>query len=929
MTDRPGSPILTFLFTDLENSTPLWEKAPEQMQSVAARHDELLRAAFEAHHGRVVKTTGDGFHVVFDSPAEALAGALAGQAALAAEDWPAETGPIRVRMGLHTGESRARAGDYYGAELNRAARVMGIGHGGQVLVSGVTAGLVRGRLPRESDLLDLGLHQLRGLEEPEQIFQLTHPDLETSFPPLESSVLTPNNLPTARTTFVGRERELAEIAELLEGTRLLTLLGPGGTGKTRLMLRTGAEVIDRFPAGVWLVELAPLANPEQVVEKVAAVLGVREQPGRPLQDALAGYLRRKKVLILLDNVEHLVDASAELAEFLLNQCRDLKILVTGRESLFIDGERTYQVPSLSLPDEAAGPEEIGSSEAVRLFVDRARAVRGDFELDAGSAAAVGKIVRQLDGIPLALELAAARLRVMSAEQIAERLNDRFRLLVGGRRTALPRQQTLQALIDWSWKLLDEEERVLLRRLSVFSGGWTIEDVQEIAAGESLDGFAVLDNLDALVHKSLVAIERRNGEGERFRLLESIRQYAQDRLVESGEGAAFRDRHAHHYASLVDAAESVETAGKTVAWLQRLIRETDNYRSALDWLEDRDPIAMVAVTGRLISLGGQGHWWFTPTQARRWLERALAVARSLTPPEDRRLECRKNLGIALGAMTMTGFALGRHDEALAAGREAVALLRPLGDTDRLSAALAATAFAAVFHGDWEEALAAGAEARELARTYGHFWSHGIALGALGAGSMMTGDFEAAGRHLEEVKALMEQLGGSWIGLQVQVMEGRYLTMLGQLEEAREVYEYSLAAYRDIGERSQFMITLSELSHLYRRLGRWEDALAGYHTTLDYFQDIGHVAAVANTLESMAYVAVALELPEKAASLIGKAEAIRKQSDNPITIPWEKADYEQALKNLGEMLGEEERDAVRASGRTLPVDESIALAKGIGD
>ncbi len=472
---RSNPHTVTFLFTDLEDSTPLWENHPDVMQELAARHDALLRAAIEAHRGQVVKTTGDGFHAAFEASSDAVAAALAGQQALLAETWPAETGPLRVRMGLHTGESRPRAGDYYGSEVNRAARIMGIAHGGQVLLSEATAALLRSARIAQLSLSDLGEHRLRGLAVAERIFQVHHPALPADFPPLKSLSVYKHNLPVQLSTFVGRGKELADVQRLLKETRLLTLLGPGGTGKTRLMLESAEELVGEFTDGIWLVELAPLIDPDLIPERVAAALSVQEQPGRPMNETLVDFLRRKQLLLLLDNVEHLVRESAEVAEHLLTHCPKLKILVTGREALFIPGEVTLQIPSLSLPSDNGSStlEEIRASEGVQLFLARAQEFHPDFVLDQANAAQIADIVRRLDGIPLALELATARLRMLSVDQIARRLDDRFRLLTGGRRTALPRQQTLQALIDWSWNLLDEKERQLLQRLSVFSGGWTL------------------------------------------------------------------------------------------------------------------------------------------------------------------------------------------------------------------------------------------------------------------------------------------------------------------------------------------------------------------------------------------------------------------------------------------------------------------------
>ena len=429
MPETPLSGLLTFLFTDLEDSTHLWEQFPVEMRPALARQDELLQGIVAEHNGRLVKKTGDGVHAVFESAADGVAAALAGQLAISNEAWPKATGPLRVRMGLHTGESQYRDGDYYGTEVNRAARVSGLAYGEQLLLSEATAALVRNSLPANSTLTDLGEHRLKGLAAPEKIYQLSHPEIRTEFPELRSLAAFKHNLPVRLSSFIGRERELVEVAQLLTSTRLLTLLGPGGTGKTRLSLQVAADLIEDFPDGVWFIELAPLADPDLLPDQIANTLNVQSQPGRAVQDALVDYLRPKELLLLLDNVEHLVRESASLAEHLLRNCPRIKILVTGREALFIGGETTLQIPSLALP----GPKEeddldkFAACEAVHLFLERVRAVQPHFELNGGVSTSIGEIVRRLDGIPLALELAAARLRMMSVTQVADRLHDRFRL----------------------------------------------------------------------------------------------------------------------------------------------------------------------------------------------------------------------------------------------------------------------------------------------------------------------------------------------------------------------------------------------------------------------------------------------------------------------------------------------------------------------
>jgi predicted ATPase/class 3 adenylate cyclase len=902
MSETTLSGILTFLFTDLESSTLLWDRYPDLMQDVSARHDDLLRRAFETHRGRVVKTTGDGFHVVFESPADGVAAVLAGQKAIAAEEWPPEIGTLKVRMGLHSGESKARDSDYYGTELNRAARVMGIAHGGQVLVSNAAAGLLRGRLPDGAALIDLGLHRLKGLLDPERVYQLTHPTLETDFPSLQSSLTNPHNLPTQLTSFIGRAMELQDVRRLLESNRLLTLLGPGGTGKTRLMLQAASELVEQFPDGVWLVELAPHTSRELVVEKTAEVLGVRSQPDRSLVDALVVYLRHKETLLLLDNTEHLILASAELAEHLLAACPQVKVLVTSREALSIDGEATFQVPSLSLP--AAGvarAAELETAEAARLFLERARAVHPDFKLTAGNVTAVAEIVRRLDGIPLALELAAARLKVMPAEGIAARLNDRFRLLVGGRRTALPRQQTLQALIDWSWNLLEESEQILLRRLSVFSGGWILEDAQQVAGDVPLDEFSVLDNLEALVNKSLVATGSLPDGSGRFQLLESIRQYAQDRLLEAGEDETLGKRHAAYFAGLVRDAEAADTQVETLAWIKRLVRETDNFRAAFNWMEKHDPLPFLESAGKLILLDGQGFWSFSPPQARRWLERAIEIGRTAEVPEEMVQEHQLHLGLALGAMSSINFFLGLHEEGATAGAKALSILRPLGESRYLAFVIGIYAYNLNYLGRWSEAFEAGEEAREIARAQKDGVALSIALAVLGLSTLMSGDIEKVYEYLGAGKAVTQELGSSWVGLTILMMEGRLFAISGDLDRAESIYREANDGFHGYGEPAQMNITRSELAHTLRRQGKWEQALQLYRDTILYFRDRGHEPAVANQLECFAYIAIAQKEPERAGRLLGSAQAIRERTNNPIHLPWETADYEQAMKQLGEMLG----------------------------
>lgn len=475
---------VTFLFTDIEGSTTHWDLYPEAMRPALARHDAILNAALAANQGHAFKKIGDAFCAVFETVPDAFQAALDAQRALHTEPWEGlPPGGLRIRMALHTGAADLRDNDYFGPPLNRVARLLSIGHGGQILLSQVTYELVRDQLPQDVTLKDMGQRRLRDLQRPEHVYLALHPGLPADFPELKSLEHLSNNLPQQVTSFIGREQEMAEVKGLLARTRLLTLTGAGGAGKTRLSLQVAADLLQGGGDGVWFVELAALADPNLVPQTVAQALGVREEPGRTILDTLVDYLKSRKLLLLLDNCEHVLNATAQLADTILRACPDVQILATSREGLNIPGETTYRIPSLSLPDpeQTPTPENLSQCEAVRLFVERAQAAQPSFRVNPHNAPAVAQICHRLDGIPLAIELAAARVRALPIEQIAAGLDDRFRLLTGGSRTALPRQQTLRALIDWSYDLLSPEERTLLRRLSVFAGGWTLEAAEAVCA----------------------------------------------------------------------------------------------------------------------------------------------------------------------------------------------------------------------------------------------------------------------------------------------------------------------------------------------------------------------------------------------------------------------------------------------------------------
>jgi predicted ATPase/class 3 adenylate cyclase len=621
MAELPAGTV-TFLFTDLESSTRLWEEHAEAMHDALARHDSLLREAVEAHGGYIVKGTGDGLHAVFATADRAVDAAVAGQLALRRERWD-ETGPLRVRMGLHTGAAELREGDYFGPAPNRAARLMSAAHPGQMLCSQTTAELVRDSLPPSIGLIELGPHHLQDLTRAEVVAQLTHPELAGEFPALRSLEPFPGNLPRQVSSFVGRGEELVTVAGELADTPVVTLTGVGGVGKTRLALEVAAAVLPNYRDGAWLCELAGVRDPEAVPGAVVDVFRLDPRPGMTAIDLVLNFLRAKELLLVLDNCEHVLNPIAGLVTAIVRECPGVRVLATSREGLNVAGERILVVASLELPEAAAELQAIAGSEAVRLFVERAEAVRAGFALDASNASAVAQICQRLDGVPLAIELAAARIAMLAPPELARRLDQRFRILTGSEHGAVERHQTLRAAIDWSYELLHDAERMLLDRLSVFAGGFALEAAETVASGEGIDSDAVFDLLAVLVRRSLVEADTEGAEA-RYRLLETIRQYAQERLEADGNAARVRDEHARHFAAFGEAAIAGLASPAELDWWQRFSREIDNVRVALTWaIENRD----VETTLRLMALDDARLVTFSPELSavlRPAAEPALAI-----------------------------------------------------------------------------------------------------------------------------------------------------------------------------------------------------------------------------------------------------------------------------------------------------------------
>jgi len=692
MADLPTGTV-TFLFTDIEGSTRLVQEVGEEWADLVARHDEILRAAIASGDGTEVRTEGDAFFAVFPTVAGAVNAAVGAQRALAGEPWR-EDYAIRVRMGLHTGSGSLGGDDYVGLDVHRAARIAAAGSGGQVLLSDATRALAEPDLEEGVGLGDLGAHRLKDLARPEHLFQLEIAGLPTDFPALRTLDARPNNLPIQLTSFVGRDRDLFELGRLLGTSRLVTLTGAGGSGKTRLALEFASHQFDSYPDGVWFIDLAAVDDPVVIAATVASTFGVSDRVGQKILDRLVDRLSVEQTLLILDNCEHIVAAAASLASELVNRTDALVVLATSREPLGITGEHPYPVPTLDSPEAGNGDYQSSSeSPAVRLFLDRASVARPGIQLSQDDAEVVAKICRRLDGLPLALELAAARLSILTPSELLERLDDRFAVLVGGARDRLPRQQTLAATIDWSYQLLTDEEQLLFGRLSVFSGGFTLAAAEAICARDGVASDRILDLVSGLVDKSLVVAEQGRAGG-RFRLLETMREYAAAKLPTT-EVDDLRQAHADYFRRLVVDSFGELWGPDEVAWLDRLEDEWPNINRALAWhLDNAHTQDGLLMAGSLYRLAIRRH--HTP-ETLVWLERFIAA--DPTPSSAR-------------ARALNGMGTLNWQRPLF--EEAIDLYREFGPTDDLASVLNNATVNAIQSGDWESARTMIAEAIELHR-----------------------------------------------------------------------------------------------------------------------------------------------------------------------------------------------------------------------
>jgi predicted ATPase/class 3 adenylate cyclase len=908
--------VFTFLFTDIEGSTRRWESHPDEMRGALARHDALVRSAIGGAGGRVFKAIGDAFCAAFPSPAAAVGGALAVQRALAAESWSAP-GPLRVRAAIHMGAAEERDDDFFGPALNRVARLLSAGHGGQTLLSRAAADAVADALPSGASLRDLGERRLKDLAKPERIFQLDAADLPADFPPLRTLDARPNNLPAQATSLVGREAELGQVRALLrrDGARLVTLSGPGGTGKTRLALQAVAEMADEFAHGVWFVALAPIRDPRLVLPAVAAALGVKEAPGVPTAAALKEFLHERRLLLLLDNFEQVLDAGPAVAE-LLAAAPGLKILVTSRGLLHVYGEHDFPVPPLTLPCEGKSYRECSQSEAVRLFAERARAVKPGFAVTGQNAPALAALVAQLDGLPLAIELAAAQIRLFTPEAMLAELcracggGGSLDLLSGGARDLPARQQTLRGAISWSYDLLDEAERAAFRRLGVFSGGW-----DRGGAAVVLDKGRSLASLQSLLDKSLLRVCEEGGE-PRFEMLETLREFALERLGEHGEGDDARARHSAHFLSLAETCASRLEGPDQRRWSEKLAREFDNFGAALDHaLVRRDADAALRFAANLGPLWNQRGRY---SEGRGRLEAALALGGGAP------CKARARATLALGQMHN---GLGDLPQARLQVEKALELFRSLGDPGGYVDALTSLSWVLMYQGEHGRAEKVTEELLEESRRLGEPRRRALALERGAYVSQERGRPERGIPLLEEALELMrraqDQAGAALI---INVL-GEHVRTTRDFARAAALYAESLTLSRTLETPFRISVSAMNLAVCLMRLGRPAEALPLMLESLALTHAICNKRNVPPGLIGIAALAALGGEPAAGAVLLGAAEKFLAEQGT-VLVYSDRSEHEETERAVRAAQDPAAYEAARASGRALSLDAAVAKALELG-
>jgi predicted ATPase/class 3 adenylate cyclase len=933
--DLPSGTI-TFLMTDIEGSTKLWQDHPDEMRTALNRHDDLFKSVVVAGHGSFVKSTGDGMLAVFARAPDAVATALNAQLALLNAQWEPNV-QLNVRMALHAGVAHERDADYFGTAVNRVARLMAIGSGRQVLLSAAVHELTIDSLPDGCSLLDLGVARLADLSRPETVYQLAHPNLPATFPPLRSLDVLPNNLPLQTTTFVGRDAEAAAVKASLAQSRLVTLMGPGGAGKTRLALRVAAELLAQTEGGVWLVELANISDPGLAAHAVASAMGIREEPGLPIHTTLVNDLksRKQQTLIVLDNCEHVLTACADLAAQILRSCQNVRLLATSRESLRIRGETAHVVPPLSLPDHFAGAkgkrtspvsdldlEELRNYESVQLFVDRAEAVSQSFTLSASNASAVASICRQLEGIPLALELVAPRVRVLPADEIAQRLENIFEFVPSGGRDAAERHGTLRAAIDWSYELLPEKQRLLFRRLSCFSGGATLEAVEEVCAFEDIGRWEVLDLLESLVEKSLLQFTE-SGPSPRYRSLETLRQYARELENNSPDNYVVRRNHYLCFLSFAKRAEAQLTGPEQADWLRRLDDEHANILSAIECAmeaEFRDDGCSAVELGSTLF-----RYWRSrdfASKGRSILEKALNGEPNT--PEPWR-------GKGLYSAAVLAYDQCEYAAALSYGEQSLVIARDMSDPKSVAQSLGVIGLTAIRTGDLSRARDCFEETLELAKSNSTPRGIAVALQNLGHVASELGEYGVARGHYTDALKIFQEIGDLTAIADTLSAAATAATNEGEYEIALNLSEQSRLICRDLADPQGEAYALANVAEARLRMllnGLDESRTSQVYEILDECVDL------VDGLEQRTLIAAVLELYAQAGAvnrqwryaltLISAAGEERKRINSPASAA-ERGRLDQVAEILRIELGDGIADQICSEGISMSLEQAVGYAR----